>query len=637
MFRCMLTGRRGMKKLLIAVGAVVVLLIAAGVLAPFFISADAYKGQIVARLRDATGRDLRIAGPLSLSLFPNVQVEANDVSVGNPPGAQSETMAKLPKLDLSVRLVPLLSGRIEIEHLTLVDPVIDLEIDAHGRPNWSIAASGTAAGNNAETAGLAALSRLEVKDVTIRNGTVMLLDRRNNDREELKEVSLTLSLPRPGAPFAAAGSEVWRGEKIAFSVRLDRPDMLARQSGRSDMTVSLTSKPITVQVTGGVINALSGATPAPVFDGKADIAMPSLRDFVTWSGRDIALPKHGFGALALSGAIHAENGIARFTDAKFALDAIQATGTVALDLSDLRPKITAALATGMLDLNPYLPPPVPGWNTDKFDDAVFRGVDADVTVAARGVRFRKLQIGPTDVSAHLKDAKLTLDVARMALYRGGGKGRVDIDATGPVAAVRIDGTVSGVDIAALARDAAGIEGVAGSGTFTLAGTAHGNSERDLIASLAGHAAFRMTNGAVGGVDLGGMLKNAAGAFSAGAGRTAIGRASADYTITRGIMLSNDLSVSTDAIDATGAGTVNLPARTLNYRITPRLVAGIVTVPVIVSGPWDHLSYRPDLAGIAKGVVLAPVNVLGGAAGVGKNVGQGIGNGVGGALKSLFGN
>jgi AsmA protein len=625
-----------MKKLLIVVGAVIAVVVIAGVLAPFFLSAEAYKGQIVARLRDATGRDVRISGPLTLSLLPDLHVEAGDVSVANPPGAPSGTMAKLPKLDLSVRLVPLLSGRIEIEHLVLADPVIDLEIDAQGRPNWSIAAPGTAAGTTG-TAGLAALSRLEVKDVTIRNGTVILSDRRTGDREELKDVSLSLSLPRPGAPFAATGSEVWRGEKIAFSVQLDRPDMLARQSGRSGLTLSLTAKPITVHLTGGVINALSGTRPVPVFDGKADLAMPSLRDFVKWSGRDIAMPKHGFGALALSGAIHAENGVAKFTDAKFSLDAVTATGTVALDLRDLRPKIAAALAIGTLDLNPYLPPPVAGWNGDKFDDAVFRGVDADVTVAARGVRFRRLQIGPTDVSAHLKEARLSLDVARMSLYRGSGKGRVEVDATGPVAAVRIDGTVSGVEIAALTRDAAGIDAVDGAGSFTLAGTAHGNSERDLIASLAGRASFRMTNGTVGGVDLGGMLKNSASAFSAGGGRTAINRASASYTITRGIMLNNDFSVSTDAIDATGKGTVNLPARTLDYRITPKLIAGIVTVPVIVRGPWDRLSYQPDLAGIAKGVVLAPVNVLGGAANVGGKVGQGLGNGVGGALKSLFGN
>jgi hypothetical protein len=59
--------------------------------------------------------------------------------------------------------------------------------------------------------------------------------------------------------------------------------------------------------------------------------------------------------------------------------------------------------------------------------------------------------------------------------------------------------------------------------------------------------------------------------------------------------------------------------------------------VNVSGPWDHIGYTPDVAGIAKGIVTAPINAVGaGVGGVGR-VGSGVTHGVGGALKSLFGN
>ena len=220
----------------------------------------------------------------------------------------------------------------------------------------------------------------------------------------------------------------------------------------------------------------------------------------------------------------------------------------------------------------------------------------------------------------------------MSLYRGNAKGTVHLDATGQAAAVTLDGAMSGVDIGALSRDAGGGASIAGSGSFTLSGTARGNSERDLVSTLAGKATFRVANGSLGGVDLGGMLKNSTSSFKGGGG-TAIDHVSASYTIRGGIMHTSNLSVSTGSIDATGTGSVNLPARTLDFRIEPKLIAGIVTVPVIVSGPWDHPSFQPDVAGIAKGIVTAPVNVIGGAAGgVGK-----AGQGVGGALKSLFGN
>jgi AsmA protein len=612
-------------------GAIVAAIVAAVAVAPSLIPLDPLKGQIEARVRAATGRDVTISGPLTLDLFPDVHVKAGGVTIANPPGAESGTMAKLPELDLSVHLIPLLSGRVEIEHLTLVDPTVALEIDARGRPNWRVVGPGTSS-----SSGLAALSRLDIKDVTIRNGTIAVLDRRTGEREELTNVALTLSLPRLGDAFTADGSEVWRGEKIAFAIKLDHPEMLARQSGRSGLTVSLTAKPVTVHLTGGVINAMSGPTLAPIVDGKADIAMPSLRDFIRWSGRDIALPPRGFGALSLSGAVRAQNGVAQFTDAVLTLDAVTATGTLTVDAGAATPTIAGTLRTGMLDLDPYLPPPAAGWSTRTFGTAIFRQLDAELTIAADGVKFRKLQTGKAEAAIALKGGKLALDIRQVSLYRGEAKGRATLDADGAAAAVTLDGTVSGVDLGVLLRDAGAGAGIAGIGGFTLTGAARGNSERDLIATLSGTASFRAADGAIGGVDLGGMLKNSSAAFTGGGG-TPIRRAGGSFVIRDGIMRTGDLSVSAGGIDATGAGTVDLPKRTLDLRLEPRLIAGIVTVPVIVSGPWDRPSYAPDVAGIAKSIVAMPVRTLGGAAGLGGKVGQGIGSGVGATMKNLFGN
>ena len=66
----------------------------------------------------------------------------------------------------------------------------------------------------------------------------------------------------------------------------------------------------------------------------------------------------------------------------------------------------------------------------------------------------------------------------------------------------------------------------------------------------------------------------------------------------------------------GAGTVDLPKRSLNYRIEPKVAATLegqggkdaagLMVPVIITGPWDNLSYRPDLAAVAKGAAAQAV-------------------------------
>jgi len=634
-----------MKKLLIVVAAVVAVIVVVVVAAPFFLSADSYKGEILSRVRDATGRDMTIGGKLSLSLFPSVRIEAGDVVLANAPGAAAPAMARLKKLDVAVKLIPLLSGRFEVERLSLVEPQIDLEIDAKGQPSWSFAESaaalpapapGAIPPRNPSMMGLAALSRLAVKDVTIANGTVVLLDRRTNRRDELQNVTLTLSAPSLDAPFTMNGSAMWRGQKITIAARLDNTGALVRAGGKSGMTLTLDAKPIQLKFAGTVGNAGRGEHPGLAFDGKADLAVPSLRDLVAWSGRPIALPKRGLGPLALSGTVRAVNGVAKFEDAVFSLDGIKATGALTLDATGARPRLGGALHASALDLNPYLPPPTPGWSAETFDVAPLREADAELNVTADGVTFRKLKIGRSDAAVHLQDGHLTLDVRQVALYRGEAKGTLKLDATGATPALTIDGAASGIDLGTLLRDAGGGGSINGVASFTVSVTARGDSERALVSTVDGRSMFRMNNGTLQGVDLGGMLKNTASSFAGGGGATAVQRASASFVIRNGIMTTRDLAVSTSSIDASGGGTVSLPPRTLNFRIEPKLIAGLVTVPVTVSGKWDNLSYQPDLGGLAKGIVQAPGRVIGGAAGGVGKVGEGVGNGIGSTLNSLFG-
>ena len=61
---------------------------------------------------------------------------------------------------------------------------------------------------------------------------------------------------------------------------------------------------------------------------------------------------------------------------------------------------------------------------------------------------------------------------------------------------------------------------------------------------------------------------------------------------------------------TGAGTVNLPAKTLNFKVDPQLVASLkgqggkedlsgLGVPVMIVGPWGKPKIYPDIKGILE--------------------------------------
>ena len=91
-------------------------------------------------VKAATGRDLKIAGPVSLTIFPSVGVKAEDVSLSNAAWALGSEMIKLKQIDIGIGLLPLLSKRIEITRINLNGLDAHLQSNAEGRGNWVLAA-----------------------------------------------------------------------------------------------------------------------------------------------------------------------------------------------------------------------------------------------------------------------------------------------------------------------------------------------------------------------------------------------------------------------------------------------------------------------------------------------------------------
>lgn len=117
---------------------VVVLLLPAAALAVLALRFDPneHKPRIIAAVEQATGRRLTLAGPIGvkLSLVPTLTLE--DVSLSNPPGASRPELATVPRVEVRLAVLPLLSRRVEVRRLLLLAPDMLLEVDAGGRPNW---------------------------------------------------------------------------------------------------------------------------------------------------------------------------------------------------------------------------------------------------------------------------------------------------------------------------------------------------------------------------------------------------------------------------------------------------------------------------------------------------------------------
>ena len=91
---------------------------------------------LILEVREATGRELSIAGPVRLGFFPKIAVSAEQVSLSNAAWAKSPQMASLEKVALEISLLPLLSRRIEISSIQLAGLTLKLETNTKGEGNW---------------------------------------------------------------------------------------------------------------------------------------------------------------------------------------------------------------------------------------------------------------------------------------------------------------------------------------------------------------------------------------------------------------------------------------------------------------------------------------------------------------------
>lgn len=101
-----------MKKIAIGLGAIVVLLIAAVVAAPFLIPTETVKTELLSQVKSATGRDARIDGDFKIALLPRVEFVADKVTFANAPRGKAKNMVSVDRLNIQVALFPLIGGNV---------------------------------------------------------------------------------------------------------------------------------------------------------------------------------------------------------------------------------------------------------------------------------------------------------------------------------------------------------------------------------------------------------------------------------------------------------------------------------------------------------------------------------------------
>ncbi len=188
--------------LLLAAAATVILL---AVLAlPFLVDAERFRGLIEERAEEALGRDVRL-GDVQLSILPALGLRAVDVAVGALPEEGGGDLMTATGLRIGARLMPLLSGRLEVTGIVLEEPSMVLARDAEGRWNVEHLVAGTAATDEDApdgdaTANEAAAAReIQVATLRLTDGRLTVRDASVPDRPvEIVLTDLDLALDDVG-------------------------------------------------------------------------------------------------------------------------------------------------------------------------------------------------------------------------------------------------------------------------------------------------------------------------------------------------------------------------------------------------------------------------------------------------------
>ncbi len=225
---------------------------------------DSLKPRIVAAVKQQTGRDLALQGPirLGLSLRPTLTVQG--VTLSNPPGFSRPEMATLERMDLKLALIPLLSRRVEIDRLVLVKPDILLETDAKGRHNWQFAPETAATApqpvGSQEAAGEKTATHISVAAMRIEDGTVTWRDAVAGRSTVIGIKTLDASAASPDANLRLSAAAAYNGTPFSVAGEFGPLSRLQNPEGNAlwPVRVTLESSGAKLAVDGAFTQPLEG-------------------------------------------------------------------------------------------------------------------------------------------------------------------------------------------------------------------------------------------------------------------------------------------------------------------------------------------------------------------------------------------
>lgn len=360
---------------------------------------DYLKNFVLQQLEDSLGRRIDVHR-VKFVLFPRIRVELLDVAIHDPSSDHRVLTAK--RVDIVLRLLPLLKKQVVGKRLLIEEPVLTLRRNESG--HWNVLDSGDQAATDQRTIQMVA-GAFMIRQATIVNGTVTVIDAARPDG--LRSVTLDHVeaglLIRPDRGLAELHvSAARKGDQGMSGLSLDG---VIR---KSDKPVSLSAE--------------DTGSPEAVFqfEGRIDAADLSVRDAADFFGPR-PVPEQMQGVLNLQSAVRVMPGLTGYdmvlSDMSARLNEMMLTGNASLaGLLTPQPTFAVTFSSSLMTLPQLLKaipaewvhPQIPALLADHQIDGKVQVVNATVTGSATAGP----QVSVTG-EFHVQDAQALLGTERV--------------------------------------------------------------------------------------------------------------------------------------------------------------------------------------------------------------------------------
>lgn len=345
-----------MKRAVIIVVSILIIAVVGIVAAPSLVNWNNYKPEIAEQVHKFTGRDLTIAGDISVQILPKPRLIAEQVALSSLEGAESPDLVSLRSVEVAVALAPLITGQVRIETVRLIEPNIDLEVLADGRSTWEItppaSASGTPAPEEPEQAQPQAASgsspTIIIDAFEIVDGKVNYSDPASGVSETVSDIDMQIAAASlTTGPYSLDGGLLVKGLRLTIDANVGT--IVEGRTFPIDASLGLGGNSALVKINGTVI----GLDATPRFTGNLEVTAEDIGAVVEAFAPGTDLPTPLAQRFSLGGEIDAGTTELTFADFDVNIGGSMGKGTIKGEFTGT-PRITSDIQIDKIDVDPWL-------------------------------------------------------------------------------------------------------------------------------------------------------------------------------------------------------------------------------------------------------------------------------------------